>query len=125
MLINVTRFFRDPEAFAALGKSSPRHNGPQGAGCQHSNLGRRLLHGRRSLFPGDAAYRGHGEAKKTLRMQVFASDSMPKRLRLDAGQFIPTVSADVTEGGWAVFYKEGSSPTALRSKSGMRHFRHA
>jgi len=24
-------------------KALPGHNGPQGAGCQHSNLGRRLL----------------------------------------------------------------------------------
>ena len=51
LLIGVTNFFRDPEAFAALrGTGHPATFCRQGRGCSDPRLGARLLHRRGSLF---------------------------------------------------------------------------
>ena len=51
LLIGVTNFFRDPEAFAALKEQViPRLFAGQGRGCSDPRLGARLFHRRGGLF---------------------------------------------------------------------------
>ena len=60
LLIGVTNFFRDPEAFAALEeRGHPAAVRGQGAGRHGARLGARLRHRRGGLFDRHPAARAH------------------------------------------------------------------
>ena len=67
MLINVTSFFRDPEAFAALSPTCCPSCWPTGPTARPPGLGRRVRLGRGGLQHGDAAARGHGPGRPRLQ----------------------------------------------------------
>jgi two-component system CheB/CheR fusion protein len=68
LLIGVTSFFRDPEAWEQLqGRSHPDAAGSTSDGGHAACLGHRLLHRRGSLFAGHRLSRGAGHWKRTTR----------------------------------------------------------
>ena len=76
LLIGVTNFFRDPEAFEALEKQViPQAFCRQAPGAVDSRLGARLLHRRGGLFHRHPASRSTMETlKQSFKVQVFATD---------------------------------------------------
>lgn len=66
LLINVTSFFRDPEAFVTLKKRSPAaDSGWQAPGLRGPPVGHRLRHRGRGLFHRHNPARGHGGKRST------------------------------------------------------------
>ena len=76
LLIGVTNFFRDPQAFEALEREvDPAALRRQGTGRHGPRLGARLLDRRGGLFDRHAAARAHAERQRPRRkLQIFASD---------------------------------------------------
>ena len=76
LLIGVTAFFRDPDAFAALEQTViPQLFAGQGAGRRGAGVGSGLRHRRGGLLDRDPAARAHGRADRGRReVQVFGTD---------------------------------------------------
>ena len=99
MLITVTNFFRDPEAFDALGEQVIRplvEQRPPDA--PDPRLGARLRHRRRGLQHRHPAPRGDGRAPRdAINVQIFATDLDEDSIETARrGQYPKSIAADVS-----------------------------
>ena len=122
LLIGVTNFFRDPEAFKALeNRDHSQALCRQARGRGHSRLVAGLLHRRGGLFPRHPACRAPGALKQGFRVQVFATDIDSQAIAAArAGLYPASIAADISPERLARFFAAEPGGSAYRIHKSIR-----
>ena len=106
LLISVTRFFRDPDAFSTLETEVDRAAGRwRRMPTRRARLGARLRHRRGAVFPGHAVARTSDGGTEPRRLQIFATDVDEQALEVARRGIYPeAISADVSPERLARFF---------------------
>ena len=123
LLIGVTSFFRDPEAFQALEEQViPKLFAGKPAGARDPRLVAGLLHRRGGLFPRHPARRSGMEAlKQSYKVQIFATDIDSQAIATArAGLYPASIAADISPERLARFFTAEPDGSAYRIHKGIR-----